>query len=311
MGHIFDKKNVILIRVDESDLASFLVDSDINDSGEYEWRIKELAEAIINVVPEYVFANHMGGSIQQTDMVEALRNSAKAIYKVKEYDLMRRYCVEEDQSALAELQKRGYKKRGEFGELLLHLLLREYKGTIPLISKVYFKDSPGVPAHGFDAVHVTPDKQILWLGESKLYGDAKGGLKALLKDLDEHFKKDYLNEQFSIIKKNLENHSIPQRDEWVDRLSKRNKLSDQIKMINIPMLCVYPDDIYNKFADTADSQAFTYHEKTIRDLKKYFDNNNNHPLKSKLNVILFMFPIKDKMEFVTELHKRLWHMQNL
>lgn len=311
MEKIFDKKNVILIRVDDSDLASFLVDSDINDTGDYEWRIKELAEAVINVVPEYVFANHMGGSILQTDIIDAVRESAKALYKVKEYDLMRRYCIDNDQDALIELQKGGYKNRGEFGELLLHLLLREYKGTIPLISKVYFKDSPGVPAHGYDAVHITPDKQILWLGESKLYGDVKDGLKALLQDLDEHFKKDYINEQFSIIKKNLENHSIHQRDEWVGKLSKCNKLSEQIKMINIPMLCVYPDDIYRKFADTADSQAFTYHEKSIRKLKKFFEDNNHHPLKSNLNVILFMFPIKDKMEFVTELHKRLWHMQNL
>lgn len=311
MEHIFDKKNVILIRVDESDLASFLVDSDINDSGNYEWRRRELADAIINVVPEYVFAHHMGGSILQTDMIEAIRESAKAIYRVKEYDLMRRYCVEKDQSALAKLQKGGYKNRGEFGELLLHLLLREYKGTIPLISKVYFKDSPGVPAHGFDAVHVTPNTKILWLGESKLYGKAKGGLKALLQDLDEHFKKDYINEQFSIIKKNLENHSIPERDEWVDRLSKCSKLSDQISMINIPMLCVYTDDIYTTYANIDDSQAFTYHERSIRKLKKYFDDANNHPLKNELNVILFMFPIKDKMEFVTELHERLWHMQSI
>ena len=219
MEKIFDKKNVILIRVDDSDLASFLVDSDINDTGDYEWRIKELAEAVINVVPEYVFANHMGGSILQTDIIDAVRESAKALYKVKEYDLMRRYCIDNDQDALIELQKGGYKNRGEFGELLLHLLLREYKGTIPLISKVYFKDSTGVASHRYDAVHITPDKQILWLGESKLYGDVKDGLKALLQDLDEHFKKDYINEQFSIIKKNLENHSIPQRDEWVVKLS--------------------------------------------------------------------------------------------
>lgn len=311
MEKIFDKKNVILIRVDDSDLASFLVDSDINDMGNYEWRMKELAEAIINVVPEYVFANHMGGSILQSDIIELVRESARAIYKVKEYELMRRCCVDNDKNALQEWQKSGYVNRGEFGELLLHLLLREYKGTIPLISKVYFKDSPGVPAHGFDAVHITPDEQILWLGESKLYGDVKKGLKELLKDLDKHFKKDYINEQFSIIKKNLENNSIPQRNEWVKKLSKCNKLSEQIKMINIPMLCVYTDDIYNKFADIANSQAFTYHENSIRKLKKFFEDNNSHYLKNKLNVILFMFPIKDKMEFVTELHKRLWHMQNL
>ena len=34
-------------------------------------------------------------------------------------------------------------------------------------------------------------------------------------------------------------------------------------------------------------------------------------LKDKLNVILFMFPIKDKKEFVTAIHTKLWHMQNL
>ena len=62
MDRIFDKKDVILIRVDDSDIASFLVDSDINDRGEYEWRIIELADAVINVVPEYVFADYMGGS---------------------------------------------------------------------------------------------------------------------------------------------------------------------------------------------------------------------------------------------------------
>ena len=135
-------------------------------------------------------------------------------------------------------------------------MLREYKHTIPLISKVYFKDSAGVPAHGFDAVHITPDERILWLGESKLYSDAEGGLRALLVDLNEHFNKDYLNDQLLIIKKNLENHSIPQRDEWIEILLKCNKLSDQIKMINIPMLCVYPDDVYQKFADIADSQAY-------------------------------------------------------
>ncbi len=75
MGKIFDKKDVILIRVNDSDISSFLVDSDINDRGDCEWRIKELAEAVINVIPEYVFGYHMGGNIPQTDMIEAVREA--------------------------------------------------------------------------------------------------------------------------------------------------------------------------------------------------------------------------------------------
>ena len=43
-----------------------------------------------------------------------------------------------------------------------------------------------MPAHGFDAVHVSTNEKILWLGESKLYDDSKEGIKALVKDLNEH-----------------------------------------------------------------------------------------------------------------------------
>ena len=310
-SRIFDKKDVILLKVNEDDLMSFLVDTDINDVGDYDWRLPDLTEAIINTIPEYVFADYKGSQTSLVEMVARLREAAKSIYKIPEYRLMRDFCLNNDQQAAKKLKESGYMNRGEFGELLLHLLLREFKGTIPLVSKVYFKDSSGVPAHGFDAVHITPDDGILWLGESKLYTDAKPGLNALIGDLTEHFKKEYLNEQFVIIKKNLENNSIPGRDEWIRKLNSASKLSDQLKMINIPMLCVYNDEIYDRFIDVGASQAFEYHEKSVRGLKKYFDDHNQHPLKSKLNVILLLFSIKDKKAFITMLHEKLWHMQNI
>lgn len=311
MEKIFDKKNVILVKLDETDLMSFLVDTDLQDNGDYDWRLEELADEIISVAPEYVFADYTGSSVSLTEMVDKLRESARCIYKVKEYDLMRRWCLDKDPDAHAEILSKGYKSRGEFGELLLHLLLRDFKSTIPLVSKVYFKDSASVPAHGFDAVHISPNEKILWLGESKLYATAKSGLKALMSDLDEHFRHDYLNEQFAIISKNLKNNTIPQRDHWISVLSNCSKLSEQLDIINIPLLCVYPDDIYEKFIDVGDSQAYEYHEKSVRELKQYFDDNMKHPLRKELNIILFMFPVKDKEQFVMKLHEKLWHMQNI
>lgn len=270
-----------------------------------------MAEAILNVVPEYVFADYIGESVPVTKMIERLRESAKSIYKIKDYELMYRAYALHDEQAKQEVEDSGFKRRGEFGELLLHLLLREFKGTIPLVSKVYFKDSAGVPAHGFDAVHVSPNEGILWLGESKLYSDAKGGIKALLSDLGEHIRREYLDEQFIIIKKNLENNSIPQREYWINQLSSCSKLSERLKMINIPLLCVYPDDIYKDFVDVGDSQAFDVHIHDVKKLKQFFDEHNTHPLKSELNIILLLFSIKDKDEFLTKLHQKLWHMQNI
>ena len=311
MPRIFDKKNVILLKVDEADLSSFLIDTDIGDDGISRYMLEDFARVVMGVIPEYVYANYQNQGITALNAVDKLREAAHSIYKIKEFDLMRQYYLNGDLQAKEELDNSTYKNRGEFGELILHLLLRDFKETIPLISKVYFKDSSGVPAHGFDIVHISPDKKELWLGESKFYTNGKNGIKELLKDLDEHFKKEYLEGQFIIIKKNLECNEIPQRQQWIKELSQCTKLSDNLKIINIPMLCTYEHDIYEKFADVNIPEAINYHELNVRELKSYFDTENKHPLKARLNVILFLFPVKSKRELITLLHEKLWHMQNL
>lgn len=308
---IFDKANVIIVNVDEADLNSFLVDMDIDDYGNPKYRLDDFSKAICNTIPEYVFANYKEPNIPQNDMVERLREAAQCIYKIKDYELVKRWCLENDEDALEQIKKSATAKRGEFGELLLHLLLREFKNTIPLISKVYFKDSAGVPAHGFDAVHVSRNEKVLWLGESKLYNDGREGIKELTKDLTNHINTDFLNEQFVIIKKNLENNSIPGRDEWIDTLTNCNKLSEKLEIINIPMLCTYTHDIYEKFPDMISEEAKEYHEINVRELKAYFDKHNKLPLKDRVNIILMLLPVNDKYELVANLHSRLWHMQNI
>jgi len=311
MPRVFDKKNVILLRINEEDLNSFLIDMDIDNNGVSRYMLEEFAKVVMDVIPEYVYAHYKNEEINDLNAVDMLREAARSIYKIKEFELMRRYYLSGDEQARQELEQSSYQNRGEFGELILHLLLRDFKETIPLVSKVYFKDSAGVPAHGFDTVHISPNENVLWLGESKFYTNGKTGIKKLLEDLEDHFKKEYLEEQFVIIKKNLECNEIPQRERWIKTLSECNKLGDRLNMINIPMLCTYENDIYEKYDDMNGKDAIQYHELNIRELKQYFDDNNLHPLKSRLNIILFLFPVKDKKELITLLHKKLWHMQNM
>ena len=70
-------------------------------------------------------------------------------------------------------QSDKFKSRGEFGELLLHVIIREIYNTIPAISKIFYKDGPNETVKGFDAVHViaTEDSLELWLGEVKFYNN--------------------------------------------------------------------------------------------------------------------------------------------
>lgn len=311
MQKTFDTGDLIQVRFDEKSLLSFLVKLDLKDDGAYYYPTKELAEVIMRALPEYVFAHHEG--VDLTSAVAKLKEAANRLYKTGDYEIMKRYYVLNDQSVAQQVKELEENSRGEFGELLLHLLLRDFKGTIPLVSKVYFSDARNIAAHGFDAVHFTPSDMTLWLGECKLYGDCNQGLNALIGDLKEHFTKDYMHDQFIVIKKNVESESFPERDVWIERLQKCERLEDMITNLNVVLLCVYPFDYYDKalvngFTDKTPEEYYNDH---IVSRKAYFDSKNDAPLAPRLNITLFLFPVKDKVEFVKNLHEKLYFMQNI
>lgn len=309
MTRLFDTGNIIECVVDEVDLLSLMLKLDIDDQGNWVYPDKGIVDVIFNALPEYVFAHHE--EINNINALVKIREAAKALYNVDSFKAINKYYIENDATYKEEAEKHTAYKRGEFGEILLHVLLRDFKGTVPLISKVYFKDSSGVPAHGFDAVHYSPDDKILWLGESKLYTDGKRGIDDLINDLKEHFTHDFMQEQYTIIKKNVENSTIQERDYWVGRFSRNVRLQDMISNVNIPLLCVYPDDAYKQSLEGAITDIAKVIETNSRDLKQCFDKKNDAPLKNNLNIILFLFPVRDKHEFVINLHTKLHLLQNI
>ena len=310
-NRVFDKAQLIEVTVDEDDFMSFLVKMDIGDDGKPRYPVDELAKLVIRVLPEYVFDWHE--SISLEDAMSKVSEAANRLYKTDPYKTMLDYYVynKRDAELVEEVKKLEENNRGEFGELLLHLLLRDFKGTRSLMSKVYFSDSRGVPAHGFDAVHYIPNSKQLWLGESKLYSEGKGGLSNLVKDLREHLTCNYMHEQFVVIQKNLKSQTNPDKEEWIKKFQKNERLADMIDGLNLAMLCLYPHDVYQKQLEEELNklEGLEYHKTNVRELKEYFDNINNCPIKDKVNIVLLLFPVKDKAEFVKNLHLKLWHAQ--
>lgn len=306
----FNSQKIITQKINEAELSTFFVGFDINDTGEIQYRIKPLIEKLTHVIHEFAFGFHEGESTDNTEILPKLIEAAQSIYKIGAFQKVKDLC--QDGEGLADDIEDKYLRRGEFGELILHLLLRDFHNTIPLLSKVYFKDSFGHAVHGFDAVHIEPNTKTLWLGESKLYKDGKAGIRALIADIEEHFKSDYLNSEFLIISKKLKHFdNIPEKDYWIDLMNKSTKLVDQLTSINIPLLCTYTCDLFTLHSDEASDAFVEDYIKEMRELKKYFDENNNHPLKSKLNIILVLFPVQNKVELVKGLHKKLSLMQQL
>ena len=85
------------------------------DGGRF--RLAPLVDVIRRAIPAYALGWHHGRTIPLNQMVDRLAEAAKTVYTTEKY-----------------------KKRGEFGELILHLILRDFFETVPLLSKIYFKD---------------------------------------------------------------------------------------------------------------------------------------------------------------------------
>ncbi|CAI2431178.1 Domain of uncharacterised function (DUF1837) [Serratia fonticola] len=306
----FDSQEVIEERINQATLCSYLVGFDLNDQGIPFYRLDPLVKKILSALHEFAYGFHEGTQTSNTDTLEKIVEAAKSVYKIDEFQQVRDLYL--NSGGLSDDVADKYLRRGEFGELILHLILRDFHETIPLLSKIYFKDSIGHTVHGFDAVHIDPKKKTLWLGESKLYIDPKRGVSELLKDIEEHFKFNYLNAEFTLIAKKVKHfQNTPDLDYWLTILSSGGKLIDKLDKIIIPLLCTYSCDSFSKFDDDNSDEFNDYFNRKIKEIEEHFYKNYNHPLKDKLHVILMLFPVKNKVELVKTLHNKLSLIQRI
>lgn len=250
---------------------------------ESKFRLQPLVDVIRSVIPEFSLGYHCGSNIPMTEIVERLKEAAETVYLTEKYQT-----------------------RGEFGELILHLLLRDFHNTIPLISKMYFKDSHNVPAHGFDGVQITingEDKK-LWLGESKLYKTGKDGVKDLAKDIVKHVNAEYIRKEFSLISRKLPSE-VPEIDYWRNLMDKHQKLDVIFSKIVIPMVCTYNSELFNKHVDNTEDY-FEELKAECNELNEIFKNKKPH---SDVEIILLLLPVPNKDELNEELDRRLKAMQ--
>ena len=274
----FKSELVINERISETTFRAYHVGFDQN-----KFRLQELVDIIRNVIPEFALGYHAGTSIPLTDLVERLKEAAETVYLTD-----------------------SYKSRGEFGELILHLLLRDFHKSVPLISSIYFKDSHNVPVHGFDGVHVTTHDKKLWLGESKLYLTGKRGATALAHDLTKHVTADYLRKEFTLLARKLPN-TTPDIEYWRELMDKHKTLDQIYSGIVIPMVCTYSSSLFASHADNT-AKYFSDFEADCRSVLKHFEGKR---IKTNCDVIFMTLPIPCKNELNAELDKRLKHMQQI
>ena len=245
MASPFGSEKIINKKYFNDNLKTYFIGFDLNNNGGKYYRLEKFVDVLTRTLPEFALGHHEGTDVNITNFVPKLSEAARSVYKIKDFEDVGNIYLKCD-SVDDDSSSKEFLERGEFGELILHLILRDFHNTIPLISKIYFKDAYNSPAHGFDAVHIQPDTGTLWLGEAKMYTDGKKGVRALAKDVKEHFNRDYLNDEFAIVSKKIKPFdNIPQKSRWLNLMDRETTLIKLFKNVNIPLLCTYTSNNFS------------------------------------------------------------------
>ena len=253
-----------------------------------EWRGQRLAENLFRCIPEFCLTYSEIHEVDSSEWMDKMKKAVSMIYSSPKY-----------------------KNRGEFGELLLHYILKDLYKTVPAISKMYFKDGPNETVKGFDAVHVIVNSEgnlDLWLGEVKFYNNASKAISDVIPEIKEHFAQDYLLTEFIAITNKLDKES-PFYDKLSKLISPDTSLDDIFERICVPVLITFNSKVIDKHT----KYTTPYKEEMKAEMEKHFKQFESQfkKLGIDIEVHLFLLPLKTKETFVQILNNKLIQWQQL
>lgn len=251
------------------------------DGGNF--RNEELATYIFDWLPEFALKYSELEDFNSGTAMRLVKQAAKTVYTTDKYN-----------------------KRGEFGELLLHALVRQVFNSEPAISKIYYKSTMNETVKGFDAVHIVEDGDDLelWLGEVKFYnGNGDRAVADLVREITDHTQREYLKDEFILIGTKLDpnwKHTSKVRQ----LIGGRTRLDDVFARLCIPALFTY--ESASVAAHNAHSDAF---KQSLESELKHLHSRMAAANLPTVRIHLFIVPLHKKEDLLRLLHEKLEGMQ--
>ena len=244
------------------------------------WRYDSFANYVLEWLPEFALNYSTLKDFNPANSIKLIKQAAKSVYDTDKY-----------------------KNRGEFGEIILHAIIRELYDSEPVISKIYYKTSANDPVKGFDAVHMVEgsDGLELWLGEVKFYTEINKAVNDVVDELSDHFSQDFLRKEFMFI-----TGKIAPDWKYINQIkqliSVRRPIDEIFKKIRVPVLLTYESQTVKDYKEV--SELFI--KKLIIELtnheKKFYSKLQNI---NNISISLHLLPLEDKNKLVEILNKKL------
>ena len=251
----------------------------------HQWRKDQLVDYLFEYLPEFALTYAEFENLTGENVVAKIRQITASIY-----------------------QSEKFENRGEFGELLLHAIIRETYNTLPAISKIYYKDGPNETVKGFDAVHVvvTDDTLELWLGEVKFYHNISQAISHVIEELNQHVNVRYVRNEFIAITNKIDD-KWPHADRLKILLHPHTSLDDVFSKTCIPVLLTYDSNTLANYNYKCEEYIQKITEEFQRIHKNFCDKLDDFPL----TIHLFLLPLNTKAELINSLESKLKIWQSL
>ncbi len=250
-----------------------------------QWRCSQFADHLMEWLPEFALSHEELKGLNSASAIALLRRAAKAIYSTKKFH-----------------------NRGEFGEILLHAVIRQVFGSVPAISKIYYKDSANDTVKGFDAVHVVPveDELELWIGEVKFYKEINSAIRDVVDELTVHTETDYLRDEFALIGNKVDKR-WPHAEKLLKLIHRNTPLDDIFSRTCIPVLLTYESTVVANNKSVSDE----YIKQLQVEFNRHYDKFMTSGLPSDIRIHLILVPLEDKKELVKCLNDKLSAWRNI
>lgn len=237
---------------------------------------------------------------RQKDLVGLIRDSVP-YFALTEEEINDLEEIEKSRTAWSRISKARKDKKGDYGELLLFLIMIVYYEAPKFVTKVRLRSSTGMQINGYDCAHFTIEgnEPILWLGESKFHQSFSSALTDSIDSLNDHCKILYTADEISILKPNIEVNKDLEDDFLKLKSVFSGKSIDKIKF-RIPVLLTYDSNVIKSNEDINDKFKKDLDNELIKKYKSIEEREIITDLKN-VEFVFFIFPLDTVSSIKTDL----------
>jgi hypothetical protein len=250
-----------------------------------EWRAKKLAEHLINWLPHFALRPSEFEKIGTANAFKLLKEAAFRVFK-----------------------KESSSRRGEIGELLLHIIAATEYRAHAFVSRLFYKMRTNDQITGFDSALVTYDQETdeieLWLGEAKFYKDTKDAVAAALESLTGHLEQGFLEETKILIGPKIE-PSTPGYEKLQWLFDDGNTLDEIISRIIVPVLVASESSAASCYSGCND----TYQKLIIEEYEYLKGRLANAEIAKRVRIVVIYVPLASKEALETAFSAKIGAFQ--